>query len=130
MQAGRLRYGGLFFAGLLRDNRFMQQTHDLNVLAESPLITPRDLKSALPMTPEANATVVAGRDAIKRILRKEDARLVIIVGPCSIHDEKAAFEYAERLRALQRAGGRPVVPGHADLFREAADDDRVEGPDQ
>ena len=85
----------------------MQQTHDLNVLAESPLITPRDLKAALPMSPAANTTVVAGREAIKGILRKEDARLLVIVGPCSIHDEKAAFEYAERLVALQnRVGGQ------------------------
>jgi 3-deoxy-7-phosphoheptulonate synthase len=83
----------------------MQQTQDLNVLAESPLITPRDLKAALPMSPAANTTVVAGREAIKGILRKEDARLVVIVGPCSIHDEKAAFEYAERLVELRNRVG-------------------------
>ena len=83
----------------------MQQTHDLNVLAESPLITPRDLKQALPMSPAANTTVIAGREAVKQILRKENFRLVVIVGPCSIHDEKAVFEYAERLVALREKVG-------------------------
>jgi phospho-2-dehydro-3-deoxyheptonate aldolase len=46
--------------------------------------------------------VVAGREAIKRILRQEDRRLLVIVGPCSIHDPEAALEYAGRLQALQQ----------------------------
>jgi len=54
------------------------------------------------MTPAANVTVVEGREAVKRILRGEDSRLLVIVGPCSIHDEKAALEYAGRLRELSQ----------------------------
>ena len=54
------------------------------------------------MTEAANRTVVAGREAIKRILRQEDRRLLVIVGPCSIHDPEAALEYAGHLNALQQ----------------------------
>jgi 3-deoxy-7-phosphoheptulonate synthase len=56
----------------------------------------------LPLSDKASETVVAGREAIGRILRKEDHRLLVITGPCSIHDEKSALEYAERLRDLSR----------------------------
>jgi len=52
------------------------------------------------MTPRANQTVVEGREALRRILRGEDPRLIVVVGPCSIHDESAALEYAERLTKL------------------------------
>jgi 3-deoxy-7-phosphoheptulonate synthase len=89
----------------------MKRTYDLNVLATTPLITPRELKKALPMTIAANATVLDGRNTIKRILRKEDPRLLVIVGPCSIHDQAAATAprngspgIAARRRA-GRAGG-------------------------
>ena len=78
----------------------MHQTFDLNVLATAPLITPRALKDALPMSPEANSTVVVARDSIIQILRKQDPRLIVIVGPCSIHDEAAAMDYAQRLKTL------------------------------
>ena len=83
----------------------MRQTHDLHIARTTPLITPRELKEALPMTPEANDTVVEGREAIERILSGEDARMLAIVGPCSIHDAQAAIEYAGRLRALHEVVG-------------------------
>ena len=54
------------------------------------------------MTEAANRTVVAGREAVKRILRQEDHRLLVIVGPCSIHDIDAAHEYARRLNVLRQ----------------------------
>jgi len=53
------------------------------------------------MTPPANRTVVEGRETIKRILRREDTRLLVIVGPCSIHDHAAALDYAGRLAKLR-----------------------------
>ena len=80
----------------------MQRTYDLNVKSISPLITPSELKSNLPMTDTANETVVRGRETIMRILHKEDKRLLVIVGPCSIHDTDATLEYAERLAELQQ----------------------------
>lgn len=78
----------------------MQRTNDLRVVECRRLLVPRDLKAALPMTEQANATVVAGRDAVQRILRRQDPRLLVVVGPCSIHDTRSALEYAKRLAAL------------------------------
>lgn len=81
----------------------MKRTHDLHVINTVPLPSPAAYKRELPMTEKANQTVVAGREAIQAILGGEDARLIVVVGPCSIHDEAAALEYAERLAALAPA---------------------------
>ncbi len=80
----------------------MEQTGDLNVTDTIPLVSPSILRQELPMTEAANYTVVTGREAIKRILRQEDHRLLVIVGPCSIHDTDAALEYACRLNNLRQ----------------------------
>ena len=78
------------------------RTEDLRVRDYLPLMPPRELKQKLPLSPEAEQTIIEGREAIQRIINKEDKRILAIVGPCSIHDEKAALEYAERLVALQK----------------------------
>lgn len=78
----------------------MQATQNINVKNTIPLITPKELKARIPMTQKANATVVEGREAIKAILAGEDERMLVVVGPCSIHDEKAALEYAAKFKAL------------------------------
>jgi 3-deoxy-7-phosphoheptulonate synthase len=74
----------------------MLDTTDL----DSPPI-PAALQAAMPCTPAMTATVAAGRHAVRRILRGEDARLLAIIGPCSIHDPLAAMDYATRLAALR-----------------------------
>jgi 3-deoxy-7-phosphoheptulonate synthase len=79
----------------------LQRTCDLNLASITPLVTPRALKKALPITPTANKTVVEGRETITRILNREDPRMLVIVGPCSIHDTAAAIEYGEKLRSLR-----------------------------
>lgn len=66
-----------------------------------PLAPPRVHKEELPMTATANRTVVEGRDAIRAILHHEDPRLLVVVGPCSIHDPQGALEYAEKLVHLR-----------------------------
>lgn len=69
-------------------------------LRETPLPTPAELRAEQPLG-EALALQIAGqRDAIRRILRGEDSRTLIVLGPCSIHDEVAALEYGARLKAL------------------------------
>ncbi|GMU92990.1 MAG: phospho-2-dehydro-3-deoxyheptonate aldolase [Candidatus Hydrogenedentota bacterium] len=78
----------------------MQRTQDIHVRSLVPLVSPREMKEFLPLSEAACKTVVTGREAIKRVLRREDSSLLVIVGPCSIHDEKAAIEYAERLTEL------------------------------
>jgi len=76
------------------------QVDDLNVLSEETLISPEQLKQRVPASDKALATVAGGRLAIKRILQRQDPRLFIIVGPCSIHDTDAAMDYARKLKTL------------------------------
>jgi 3-deoxy-7-phosphoheptulonate synthase len=73
---------------------------DLNVASNETLITPDQLKREIPLTAAAQATVSQGREVIRNILDGKDHRLFIVIGPCSIHDLKAAHEYADRLKAL------------------------------
>ena len=89
----------------------MFRTQDLHVREIVRLLTPRELKAQLPATDAANATVARSRERVIRILRQEDPRLLIVVGPCSIHDEKSALEYATRLAALRKevAGKMEVI---------------------
>jgi 3-deoxy-7-phosphoheptulonate synthase len=79
----------------------MQPTNDLRVVTTRRLLAPSELKTALPMSERANATVVSGRATVQRILRREDPRLLVVLGPCSIHDPRSALEYAGRLAALR-----------------------------
>ena len=80
----------------------MFRTQNLRVKEIVRLLTPRELKAQSP-TPEAvNAMVAHSRERIIRILRQEDPRLLVVIGPCSIHDGKSALEYASRLAALRK----------------------------
>jgi 3-deoxy-7-phosphoheptulonate synthase len=75
---------------------------DTHIAGHYRLPTPRQLQSLLPASKASLETVAAGRRAIVDILNGKDGRLILVVGPCSIHDPKAALEYAERLSALSR----------------------------
>lgn len=77
-----------------------ENIEDVNVQAIEPLLGPAELKSLLPLTTRASKTVAMGRRTIRRILSGEDPRLLLVVGPCSIHDINAAWDYAQRLKAL------------------------------
>ncbi len=78
----------------------MQQTNNLNVVDMCPLTPPSGLKEHLPMSEAANATVIAGRHQVHRVLDREDRRLLVVVGPCSIHEPRIALDYAARLKDL------------------------------
>lgn len=80
----------------------IDEIQDVNVRAILPLISPRLVKEAEPTTPQAAETVFRGRDALRKALEGKDPRLIAVVGPCSIHDEAAACEYADRLARLAR----------------------------
>ncbi len=73
---------------------------DVNVAGTEALISPVDLVNELPLTEEIEDTVLEGRRQIEQVLRGEDPRFLVITGPCSVHEEKAALEYAERLKTL------------------------------
>ena len=78
----------------------VQKTQDLHVVRIKPLPPPRDIKVEIPATSEANCVVVESRAAIENIIRGVDKRMLAIVGPCSIHCEEEAFDYAQRLSEL------------------------------
>jgi 3-deoxy-7-phosphoheptulonate synthase len=78
----------------------IMKTFDVNVQEFVPLVPPSRLKADLPITAEATQTVIQSRGVIQDILRKKDKRLLVVTGPCSIHDEKAALEYAQKLKTL------------------------------
>ncbi|OGA10335.1 MAG: 3-deoxy-7-phosphoheptulonate synthase [Betaproteobacteria bacterium RIFCSPHIGHO2_12_FULL_69_13] len=78
------------------------QVDDLNVVNQVRLVSPERLHDELPLSEAAKKNVLAGRDAIKRILDRADPRLFVVVGPCSIHDPQAALDYGRRLAALAK----------------------------
>ncbi len=80
----------------------MNRTENLRVADLTPLITPRELQAELPQTATANETVVEARQVIRDLLEGRDRRLLVVVGPCSIHDPVAGMEYAQRLAELRR----------------------------
>ncbi|KAJ9457440.1 Phospho-2-dehydro-3-deoxyheptonate aldolase [Diplonema papillatum] len=75
-------------------------TENLNIEGEVAICKPSDLKARLPRLDNHVHTVHVGQTAVKNVLDGGDHRLVVIVGPCSIHDEKAAREYAAKLKKL------------------------------
>ncbi|HEX8340890.1 MAG TPA: 3-deoxy-7-phosphoheptulonate synthase [Tepidisphaeraceae bacterium] len=77
------------------------QTQNVNVLSVRPIVTPRQLEQAMPLVDAARQVVLAGRAAIRKILAGGDPRLLVVVGPCSVHDPDAAREYARKLQAVQ-----------------------------
>ncbi len=79
----------------------MEQLHDLRVSRIIRLPSPRALKEMLPVGEQVANTVTAGRREVERILTGKDAKMLVIVGPCSIHDVDAALEYAEKLAVLR-----------------------------
>jgi 3-deoxy-7-phosphoheptulonate synthase len=89
----------------------MLPTQNLHVKAAVRLLTPRALKAELPISDAATRTVVTSRQSVTDILGKKDPRLLVVVGPCSIHDVKGALEYGTKLSALRKelAGEMEIV---------------------
>jgi 3-deoxy-7-phosphoheptulonate synthase len=83
---------------------------DRNLTSIRPLLPPRALKARLPLSEAATQTVRGARGAIRDILHGRDAkRLVIVAGPCSIHDPEAALDYGQHLEALSGPVGDELV---------------------
>ncbi|WP_075181671.1 3-deoxy-7-phosphoheptulonate synthase [Pantoea sp. 1.19] len=79
----------------------MNKTDELRTARIDSLITPAELATRHPITPAIVSTVTAARDRISAILRGDDPRLLVVMGPCSIHDPAAALEYAARLNVMR-----------------------------
>jgi 3-deoxy-7-phosphoheptulonate synthase len=80
----------------------MIKTNNLKVTSITPVIAPADLRQVLPMSDSSREFVSRSRERIKEIIQRNDRRLMVVVGPCSIHDPVMALEYAKRLSALSR----------------------------
>jgi 3-deoxy-7-phosphoheptulonate synthase len=78
----------------------MKRTDNLRIERFEPLVTPLQLRHAVPLTAAASETVHRAREEIVRIMRRDDPRRLMIVGPCSIHDTDGALDYARRLKTL------------------------------
>ncbi|KLV10154.1 3-deoxy-7-phosphoheptulonate synthase [Photobacterium ganghwense] len=79
----------------------MHKTDDVRIREIKELLPPVAVLERFPATEQASETVYQARQAIHNILNDEDDRLLVIVGPCSIHDTNAALEYGQRLKALR-----------------------------
>lgn len=79
----------------------LYSTDDLRITGIQEVIPPAQLHEELPITDQASETVFNARNSTQKILHKKDDRLIVIVGPCSIHDPDAAREYATRLKPLK-----------------------------
>src|SRR5947209_10909447 len=80
----------------------LRPTQDLRVVETIRLLTPQALKTVCPMTVASNETVVNSRELITHILQRTDPRVLVVVGPCSIHDPRGALEYAAKLNILRK----------------------------
>ena len=87
----------------------MKQTDDLRIAATKELISPVQIHEQFPLTEVAAATTAKARDEIQAIMAGSDDRLVVVVGPCSIHDPKSALEYAQRLASLKQELDQDLV---------------------
>src|SRR3989442_10335809 len=87
----------------------LRRTDDLRITQTRPLISPAILLEEIPISERASNVVSDTRLALSNIIHGTDSRLVVVVGPCSIHDTKAAFEYGERLKQLADRFGDDLV---------------------
>lgn len=81
-------------------NMQKDKLNNVNISAEQILVTPEELKAKYPLSVNDEANITAARQTIADILHGRDKRLLVVCGPCSIHDPEAALEYAARLKTL------------------------------
>ena len=84
-------------SGVVKSN----DLQNINIESVSPLRSPRELRGEIPASADASRTVESSRQVIIDIIERRDPRLLVVLGPCSIHDLKAGFEYAQRLSVLR-----------------------------
>lgn len=84
-------------------------TDDVRIREVKPLITPLDLISSLKESANSTQNILATRKAIHHVLHKKDDRLLVIVGPCSIHDTEAGLEYARRMLEVRQSLSKDLL---------------------
>jgi len=80
----------------------MIKTNNLKITGITPIIAPADLRQVFPLSEKDRSFIIKSRERIKDILQRHDKRLMVVVGPCSIHDPDAAVEYAKKLADLSQ----------------------------
>ncbi|GAA3436521.1 hypothetical protein GCM10018954_061300 [Kutzneria kofuensis] len=75
-------------------------THNQRIVSSRPMVSPALLRDEAPLTDAAEAVVVQSRTAVTNVLNGDDDRLLVVVGPCSVHDPVAGLDYARRLAGL------------------------------
>ncbi len=85
------------------------QIHNVNVVTKTDMPTPAEVKAEQPLDAATEKSIIASRQVVRDILDGRDPRLFAVVGPCSIHDIKAAHEYADRLKALAEEVSSTIV---------------------
>lgn len=88
-----------------RTNLATPDIENVNVTDFDPMPSPEEMHAWIPLNAKAADTVMRGREAVRNILDRKDKRLLVIVGPCSIHDPVAGMEYARRLKQLAEQVG-------------------------
>src|SRR5579885_1126759 len=84
-------------------------TENLRIRSIRAVSTPAQVQNELPLSEAAARNVVAARRAIQDVLHGRDERLLAVLGPCSIHDPRAALEYAERLLRLREEDSEALL---------------------
>jgi 3-deoxy-7-phosphoheptulonate synthase len=88
----------------------MPRTRDTRITGYEPLFSPAALLDELPLTEQATATVERSRAEVRAVLEGSGDRLLVIAGPCSVHDPVAALEYAGRLlKVRERSRGDLLI---------------------
>lgn len=96
-------------------NHAKDALNNVHITDEQVLITPDQLKAEFPLSLEQEAQIAQSRQTISDIIAGRDPRLLVVCGPCSIHDPEAAIEYAHRFKALAEEVSDSLY-GHARLF--------------
>ena len=86
-----------------------QAVENINIEPPVVLITPAELKREIPLSDKARGVISQARKNIENVLERKDHRIMVVVGPCSIHDLKAAHDYANRLKALEEKVGDTLL---------------------
>ena len=87
----------------------MTRTSDTRITGYEPLFSPAALLDELPLTDQATATVEQSRTEVRAVLDGSDDRLLVIAGPCSVHDPRAARQYAGRLREVRERSAADLL---------------------
>ncbi|MEN6385582.1 MAG: 3-deoxy-7-phosphoheptulonate synthase [Phycisphaerales bacterium] len=87
----------------------METTDNLNIKGFKPLITPHALKEKIPLSDETAHLIAQSRLTVQSILANQDKRRIVITGPCSLHDKKSTYDYAQRLKKIQDAFSKKIV---------------------